>query len=103
MGSDGSISPCEISAERTAKALAAALLWASLAQAQPLAGRPLQEVLREFQAQGLNIIFSSDLVASITPDVRRLRAFDKIELNPGEKRVLNFKYDTTFIHCQYLL
>lgn len=43
--------------------LAAALLWASLAQAQPLAGRPLQEVLREFQAQGLNIIFSSDLVA----------------------------------------
>lgn len=34
------------------------------------------------------LLFSSDLVASISPDVRRLRAFDKIALNPGEvKRV----------------
>ena len=30
------------------------------------------------------LLFSSDLVASISPDVRRLRAFDKIALNPGE-------------------
>ena len=30
------------------------------------------------------LLFSSDLVASISPDVRRLRAFDKIDLNPGE-------------------
>ncbi|MBP1664994.1 MAG: Beta-glucosidase [Bacteroidetes bacterium] len=30
------------------------------------------------------LLFSSDLVASISPDVRRLRAFDKITLNPGE-------------------
>ena len=32
------------------------------------------------------LLFSSDLVASITPDVRRLRAFDKIALNPGEMK-----------------
>ena len=30
------------------------------------------------------LLFSSDLAASISPDVRRLRAFDKIALNPGE-------------------
>lgn len=34
------------------------------------------------------LLFSSDLVASITPDVRRLRAFDKIELNPGETQTV---------------
>ncbi|MBP1637875.1 MAG: Beta-glucosidase [Bacteroidetes bacterium] len=30
------------------------------------------------------MLFSSDLTASISPDVRRLRAFQKISLNPGE-------------------
>ncbi len=30
------------------------------------------------------LLFSSDLVASLTPDVRRLRAFEKVELAPGE-------------------
>ena len=30
------------------------------------------------------LLFVSDLVASVTPDVRRLRAFDKIEMQPGE-------------------
>ncbi len=30
------------------------------------------------------LLFVSDLVASVTPDVRRLRAFDKIELQPGD-------------------
>ncbi|CAG0941474.1 hypothetical protein GPROT2_01325 [Gammaproteobacteria bacterium] len=49
--------------------LAATLLWVSLALGAPLAGRPLQDVLREFQAQGLNIIFSSELV---TPQLRVL-------------------------------
>lgn len=32
------------------------------------------------------LLFSSDLVASVSPDVRRLRQFDKIELQPGETR-----------------
>lgn len=34
------------------------------------------------------LLFSSDLVASSTPDVRRLRGFDKIELQPGETRTV---------------
>ncbi len=34
------------------------------------------------------LLFSGDKVASLTPDVRRLRAFDKVDLKPGEtKRV----------------
>ena len=32
------------------------------------------------------MLFSSDLVASLTPENRRLRAFDKIELQPGETK-----------------
>lgn len=32
------------------------------------------------------LLYSSDVAASITPDNRRLRAFDKIELQPGESR-----------------
>ena len=34
------------------------------------------------------LLFSSDMVASLTPDVRRLRAFDKIELQPGETKTV---------------
>lgn len=30
------------------------------------------------------MLFSSDLIASLSPDVRRLRAFEKISLQPGE-------------------
>lgn len=30
------------------------------------------------------LLYSSDLVASITPDNRRLRAFEKVELHPGQ-------------------
>ena len=37
------------------------------------------------------LLFSSDLVASLTPDVRRLRAFDKVELAPGETKTLTLK------------
>lgn len=34
------------------------------------------------------LLYSSDLVASMTPDGRRLRGFDKIELQPGETRTV---------------
>jgi beta-glucosidase len=34
------------------------------------------------------MLFSSDLVAALTPDVRRLRAFQKIELKPGESKTV---------------
>lgn len=37
------------------------------------------------------LLYSSDLVASMIPDVRRLRAFDKVELAPGETKTVNFK------------
>lgn len=37
------------------------------------------------------MLFTSDLVASITPDVRRLRAFDKISLKPGETKTVKLK------------
>lgn len=36
------------------------------------------------------LLYSSDLVASIVPDNKRLRAFEKIELKPGETRTVNF-------------
>ena len=36
------------------------------------------------------LLFSSDLVASMVPDGRRLRAFDKIELQPGETMTVTF-------------
>lgn len=36
------------------------------------------------------IFYSSDLVASITPDVLRVRGFDKISLKPGESRIVSF-------------
>ena len=36
-------------------------------------------------------LFVSDLVASLTPDVKRLRGFEKIDLNPGESKTVTFK------------
>lgn len=36
------------------------------------------------------MLYSSDLVASMIPDVRRLRAFRKIELAPGETKTVEF-------------
>ncbi len=36
-------------------------------------------------------VYVSDVVASLTPDVKRLRAFDKMELNVNEEKVLSFK------------
>jgi beta-glucosidase len=36
------------------------------------------------------LLFSSDLYASISPDVKRLRRFEKISLNPGETKTVSF-------------
>ncbi len=36
------------------------------------------------------MLFSRDMVASMVPENRRLRAFEKIELNPGETKTINF-------------
>ena len=37
------------------------------------------------------LLYSSDLIASMTPDGRRLRQFDKISLNPGETRTVTLQ------------
>ena len=37
------------------------------------------------------LLFSSDLIASLTPDIRRLRAFEKVELQPGETKTVTLK------------
>lgn len=36
------------------------------------------------------ILYSTDLVASITPDVKRVRGFDKVELMPGQTKRISF-------------
>ncbi|WP_299288752.1 fibronectin type III-like domain-contianing protein [uncultured Mucilaginibacter sp.] len=35
-------------------------------------------------------MYVSDLVASITPEFKRLRAFEKIELQPGQTKTVTF-------------
>lgn len=48
-------------------------------------------------------LYSSDLFASITPDVRRLRGFEKINLSPGEQTTVSFSIspiDVSFINEQ---
>lgn len=37
------------------------------------------------------LLFSSDLIASMVPDGRRLRAFGKVELQPGETKTMTFE------------
>ena len=37
------------------------------------------------------LLYSSDLVASLIPDVKRLRGFEKIALEPGESKEVNFR------------
>ena len=37
------------------------------------------------------LLYSSDLVASLIPDVKRLRGFEKIALQPGESKVVRFE------------
>lgn len=49
------------------------------------------------------MLFSSDLYASITPDVKRLRRFSKIGLEPGEKQTVKFSISATdlaFVNIQ---
>ena len=41
------------------------------------------------------LLFSTDLYASSTPDVRRLRAFDKVTLAPGETKTVEFELAAT--------
>ncbi|PWD99568.1 glycoside hydrolase family 3 N-terminal domain-containing protein [Marinilabilia rubra] len=36
-------------------------------------------------------LYTSDLYASITPDVKRLRRFEKIEIEPGESQTVSFE------------
>lgn len=37
------------------------------------------------------LLFTSDVIASLTPDNRRLRAFEKVELQPGETKTVTLK------------
>ena len=37
------------------------------------------------------LLYSSDVIASLTPDNRRLRQFEKITLKPGETRIVTFR------------
>ncbi|SFD86352.1 beta-glucosidase [Chitinophaga sp. CF118] len=49
------------------------------------------------------LLFVSDEVASITPEVKRLRAFEKIELQPGQTKTVSFTIDKerlSFINAQ---
>ena len=49
------------------------------------------------------LLFSSDLVASMSPDVRRLRAFEKISLEPGETKSVTLNLsgsDLAFVNAQ---
>lgn len=41
------------------------------------------------------MLYVADIAASIIPDNRRLRAFDKIELQPGESRTVSFAVPAT--------
>ena len=46
------------------------------------------------------LMYVSDLVASVVPDVRRLRGFDKVSLAPGESKTVSFTlpaYELAFV------
>jgi beta-glucosidase len=36
-------------------------------------------------------VYSRQMTASVTPSMRRLRAFEKVQLSPGERRVVTFR------------
>ena len=49
------------------------------------------------------LLFASDLVASLTPDNRRLRAFEKVTMQPGETRTVTLRIaanDLSFVDMQ---
>ena len=49
------------------------------------------------------LLFTSDLYASSVPDVRRLRAFDKVTLAPGETKTVKFELpadDLAFVNYE---
>ncbi|WP_026475391.1 glycoside hydrolase family 3 N-terminal domain-containing protein [Alkaliflexus imshenetskii] len=55
--------------------------------------------------EGMEVVqlYTSDLFASITPDVKRLRGFDKISLKPGEEKTVRFTLtpeDVSFINAE---
>lgn len=52
----------------------------------------LSVTVRNSKAEGKEavLLYSSDKVASISPDVMRLRGFDKISLKPGEEKEVKF-------------
>ena len=41
------------------------------------------------------LLFSTDMYASCTPDVRRLRDFAKVELAPGQTKTVSFSLPAT--------
>ena len=46
------------------------------------------------------LLYSSDLVASLIPDVKRLRGFEKVALEPGETKTVSFvvpAYELAFV------
>ena len=48
-------------------------------------------------------LYTHDQYASIAPSVRRLRAFQKIDLKPGEKQTITFELkaeDLEFVNAQ---
>jgi len=48
-------------------------------------------------------LYSTDLYASVTPDMKRLRAFEKVELAPNEEKIVSFNlnaHDLSFINAQ---
>lgn len=49
----------------------------------------------EYTGKEVVQLYSSDLYASVTPDVKRLRRFEKIELMPGEEKVVEFTLDAS--------
>ena len=50
------------------------------------------------------LLYSSDLVASLVPDNKRLRAFEKVELQPGESKTVTFQLpakELAFVGADY--
>jgi hypothetical protein len=48
-------------------------------------------------------LYTSDLVASLVPDVKRLRRFEKVALKAGETKTVTFKLklnDLSFINLE---